>query len=127
MKKALVWLFVLVLLFSFVGCNKAPKYSSGYGSSEEAISILKDAIETLDMCIEGKITEEECVNDLEIISERKVDPDDFYADLATLSVSSSAVSIGNVLLGIKLESKTKAELARVVQKQRDELYDDLYD
>lgn len=127
MKKTLVWLFVLVLLFSFVGCNKAPKYSLGYGSSEEAISILKDAIETLDMCIEGKITEEECLRDLEIISERKVDPDDFFADLATLSVSSVAGSIRNVILGIRLESKTNAELAREVKKQRDELYDNLYD
>lgn len=127
MKKTLVWLFVLVLLFSFVGCNKAPKYSLGYGSSEEAISILKDAIETLDMCIEGKITEEECLSDLEIISERKVDPDDFFADLATLSVSSVAGSIRNVILGIRLESKTNAELAREVKKQRDELYDNLYD
>ena len=127
MKKALVWLFVLVLLFSFVGCNKAPKYSLVYGSSEDAISILKDAIETLDMCIDGKITEEECVNDLEVISERKVDPDDFFADLATLSVSGAAISIGNDLLGIKIGSKTNAELAREVKKQRDELYDDLYE
>lgn len=127
MKKTLVWLFVLVLLFSFVGCNKAPKYSLGYGSSEEAISILKDAIETLDMCIEGKITEEECLSDLEIIRERKVDPDDFFADLATLSVASAAGSIRNVILGIRLESKTNAELAREVKKQRDKLYDDLYE
>ena len=77
MKKVFVWLLTVLLLFSFFGCNKAPKYSLGYGSSEEAISILKDAIETLDLCIAGKITEEECVTDLEIISDRKVNPDDF--------------------------------------------------
>lgn len=87
---------------------------------------MEDAIKTLDYCIDGEITEQECVDQLEIIAKRIDGSDDLAESSASLSISINAHSIDVTILKVRIGTGTIVDLKNSVQDARDDLYDALY-
>lgn len=123
-ERLLVFLVALALLLP--ACSKSPEYSRTYAKSDTAIKAMQDAIETIDYCIDGDITESECVDQLRIIANRLDGSEDFAETLASLSIKSQASSISVAALSVRIGTGTLVDLKNSVQDARDGLYDDLY-
>ena len=125
MKKR-VFVFLAVVALLLTACSKKPEYNRFYAKSEKAVSAMEDAIKTLDYCIDGEITEQECVDQLEIIAKRIDGSDDLAESSASLSISINAHSIDVTILKVRIGTGTIVDLKNSVQDARDDLYDALY-
>ena len=125
MKKR-VFVFFVALALLLPACSKNPEYNRFYAKSEKAVAAMEDAIKTLDYCIDGEITEQECVDQLEIIAKRIDGSDDLAESSASLSISINAHSIDVTILKVRIGTGTIVDLKNSVQDARDDLYDALY-
>lgn len=88
---------------------------------------MEDAIKTLDYCIDGEITEQECVDQLEIIANRLDGSDDLAEKSASLSISINATGISTAILKVRIGTGTIVDLKSSIQDARDDIYDALYE
>lgn len=126
MKKR-VFVFLAVVALLLPACSKSPEYNRFYAKSEKAVSAMEDAIETLDYCIDGEITEQECVDQLEIIAKRIDGSDDLAEKSASLSISTNATRISTAILKVRIGTGTIVDLKNSIQDARDDIYDALYE
>lgn len=126
MKKR-VFVFFVVLALLLPACSKNPEYNRFYAKSEKAVAAMEDAIKTLDYCIDGEITEQECVDQLEIIANRLDGSDDLAEKSASLSISINATGISTAILKVRIGTGTIVDLKSSIQDARDDIYDALYE
>lgn len=116
MKKAVIVLLVVVMLFAMFGCG-SKKPNDKY--SEETVVAIEAAIEALDSFLGYDISANEARDKLERIEE-SLDT----SDLAT-SIVSTSISTAGTRLGI-YDRNSNSENFKAVQNSRDTLYDYLY-
>lgn len=126
MKKR-VFVFLAVIALLLTACSKKPEYNRFYAKSEKAVAAMEDAIKTLDYCIDGEITEQECVDQLEIIANRLDGSDDLAEKSASLSISINATGISTAILKVRIGTGTIVDLKSSIQDARDDIYDALYE
>lgn len=112
-----------LLALSLAGCSSNPSYNDYYSQSETAIIILKDAIELLDMCLDDKITAEECSDQLDIVASKA---DDDISELAALDVSIASGQIDNICLLFEMEKVTLVDVQNELEDVKQQLEEHLY-
>ena len=124
MKRLVCFVLCLALVLSVPACGK--QYSEFYRNSPDAASLMEDAIELLDMCINKEITAEECADQLQTIGELNQGGDDIIISSTALGISIAGDQIhGHVLLR-RLGAGTMIDVNNAVKEQREYLYNKLY-
>lgn len=126
MKSVKIIVFYCALVFMLCSCDSTPKINDVYSKSQTAVDMLKEAIEILDMCIDGTLSPEECEEQLEIVASKGENVDEI-ADLVSLSISIQASLIENACLQERLGSATIVDVKETVQESRQKLWDRLYE
>lgn len=94
--------------------------------SPDAASLMEDAIELLDMCINKEISAEECAEQLETISEKNKGSGDQYVSLTAIGISIAALDIKTTLFGVSIGEDTMIGVKNTVKEWREYFYNDLY-
>lgn len=123
MKKRFRAFFALFLVLALTGCSGS-NYNEYYAQSETAIEIFQEAIELLDMCLEDKISAEECSEQLDIVAAKA---NDEISELAALSVSTAGTSIDNACLLFEMEEATMVDVQNAVEEAKQQLEERLYE
>lgn len=124
MKRLACFVLCLALALSVTACGK--QYSEFYRNSPDAASLMEDAIELLDMCINKEITAEECADQLQTIGELNQGGDDIIISSTALGISIAGDQIHAHLLLLRLGSETMIDVNNAVKEQREYLYNKLY-
>lgn len=124
MKRLACFVLCLALVLSVTACGK--QYSEFYRNSPDAASLMEDAIELLDMCINKEITAEECADQLQTIGELNQCGDDIIISSTALGISIAGDQIHAHLLLLRLGSETMIDVNNAVKEQREYLYNKLY-
>jgi hypothetical protein len=124
MKRLACFVLCLALVLSVTACGK--QYSEFYRNSPDAASLMEDAIELLDMCINKEITAEECADQLQTIGELNQGGDDIIISSTALGISIAGDQIHAHLLLLRLGSETMIDVNNAVKEQREYLYNKLY-
>lgn len=124
MKRLACFILCLALVLSVTACGK--QYSEFYRNSPDAASLMEDAIELLDMCINKEITAEECAEQLQTMGELNQGGDDIIISSTALGISIAGNQIDGHLLLLRLGSETMIDVNNAVKEQREYLYNKLY-
>lgn len=124
MKRLACFVLCLALVLSVTACGK--QYSEFYRNSPDAASLMEDAIELLDMCINKEITAEECAEQLQTMGELNQGGDDIIIRSTALGISIAGNQIDGHLLLLRLGSETMIDVNNAVKGQREYLYNKLY-
>ena len=124
MKRLACFVLCLALVLSVTACGK--QYSEFYRNSPDAASLMEEAIELLDMCINKEITAEECADQLQTIGELNQGGDDIIISSTALGISIAGDQIHAHLLLLRLGSETMIDVNNAVKEQREYLYNKLY-
>lgn len=124
MKRLACFVLCLALVLSVTACGK--QYSEFYRNSPDAASLMEDAIELLDMCINKEISAEECAEQLQTMGELNRGGDDINISSTALRISIAGHQIDGVLLGVRIGYKTMIDVKNAVKEQRESLYNSLY-
>lgn len=124
MKRLVCFVLCIVLVLPMTACGK--QYRGIYKMSPDAASLMEDAIELLDMCINKEISAEECAEQLETISEKNKGSDDQYVSLTAIGISIAALDIKTTLFGVSIGEDTMIGVKNTVKEWREYFYNDLY-
>lgn len=124
MKRLVCFALCIVLVLPMTACGK--RYRGIYQKSPDAASLMEDAIELLDMCINKEISAEECAEQLQTMGELNEGGDDQCVNIAALGISIAGHQIDGHLLLLRLGSETMIDVKNAVKEQRESLYNDLY-
>lgn len=124
MKRLACFVLCLALVLSVTACGK--QYSEFYRNSPDAASLMEDAIELLDMCINKEITAEECADQLQTMGDLNQGGDDIIIRSTALGISIAGDQIHGHLLLLRLGSETMIDVNNAVKEQREYLYNKLY-
>lgn len=124
MKRLVCFVLCIVLVLPMTACGK--QYSEFYRNSPDAASLMEDAIELLDMCINKEISAEECAEQLQTMGELNRGGDDIIISSTALRISIAGSGIDTALLGVRIGSKTMIDVKNTVKEERESLYNDLY-
>lgn len=124
MKRLVCFVLCIVLVLPMTACGK--QYSEFYRNSPDSASLMEDAIELLDMCINKEISAEECAEQLQTMGELNRGGDDISIRSTALRISIAGHQIDGVLLGVRIGSKTMIDVKNTVKEQRESLYNALY-
>lgn len=122
MKRMIAYLAVLVMLLS--ACSGEPKPDDRY--SENTVTAMKAAIETLDDFLSYNLTAEEASEKLDRIA-NTMDQSDLNARIAETSISTASTLVG--ICGRYADwgdSDKASEAMKDVKESRDSLYNSLY-
>lgn len=124
MKRLVCFVLCIVLVLPMTACGK--QYRGIYKMSPDAASLMEDAIELLDMCINKEISAEECAEQLETISEKNKGSGDQYVSLTAIGISIVALDIKTTLFGVSIGEDTMIGVKNTVKEWREYFYNDLY-
>lgn len=125
MKRLVCFVLCIVLVLPMTACGK--QYRGIYKMSPDSASLMEDAIELLDMCINKEISAEECAEQLQTMGKLNEEGgDDQCVNIAALRISIAGRGIDTALLGVRIGSKTMIDVKNTVKEERESLYNDLY-
>lgn len=117
---ALLLTLVLVCATMLTGCGE-----SEYAKNKTSNAALNEAIETLDYCIDGRITAEECVKELKAIVSKYERYEDesvlVFSAVKSISIYASTLSVKEI--SRQAGSATTAEVMDEIKEARNSLAD----
>lgn len=125
-KKILAILFVAIVFFSLAGCGK--RYNDSIKDNPEAIAMLEEAIDSLQMCIDGKIGVDRIGDELCAIADKykaKVG-DDAIAEIYRLDISFNGNILNFYAADLKIGLESTAGMIKRVEDAKQQLEDNLY-